>query len=89
MSYLVIGIISHTVTGAVLAWLFPSEWSWLYIGLGYAFKESGELKYKIEGSIKTLHKKLRIIEELIFEPTVLLQWALPAAAAYAVQNWIL
>ena len=83
---LVVGTIMHVVLGVGLR-IFLG-WRFGIVAAVFAAKEIGELKYKIPGSIMTFEKNFRMWEELLFDPSVVAQWLIPAIAASAVGYWL-
>ncbi len=80
---IIIGTLVHVVIGIALSFLFSP----VSIALMFWFKEVGEAKKEIPGSIKTLKKNLQMIA-YPFKPKELPQWIAPGVAAYIVQ-WAL
>ncbi len=77
---IIIGTIVHALIGAGLSFLFSP----IAIALMFWFKEVGEAKYQIKGSIKSLDKNLKMLA-YPFKPKILPQWIAPGVAAYIVQ----
>ena len=77
---IIIGTLFHIIIGLALSFIFSP----IAIALMFWFKEVGEAKYQIKGSIKTLKKNLQMIA-YPFKPKELPQWILPGVGAYLLQ----
>ena len=73
---LIIGTLFHALIGFGLGYFFSP----FAVALMFAFKELGEQKYKIQGSIKTLEKNVKMIAA-VFKPLIAIQWIAAGAGA--------
>ncbi|MBL4752028.1 MAG: hypothetical protein JKY52_00300 [Flavobacteriales bacterium] len=77
---IIIGTIFHIIIGLGLSFIFSP----VAIALFFWFKEVGEAKHKVKGSIKTIKKNLEMVA-YPFRPKMLPQWILPGVGAYLLQ----
>ena len=84
--FLIIGTLVHGVLGAGMRLLFG--WRCAVVATIFAAKELGELKYTLPGTVKGWDKNYHMLLELFLNPTCLIQWTLPALAAWAVGSWM-
>lgn len=80
---ILIGTLAHVAIGLALSFFFHP----VAIALMFWFKEVGEAKYQIKGSIKTLKKNLEMLAFTV-KPKILPQWLAPGIAA-ALLQWLL
>ena len=76
----------HVVLGVGMRAVFG--WRFGVVATIFAAKELGELKYRLPGSALVPAKHLAMYWELFFNPAILVQWLLPALAAWAIGVWL-
>ncbi len=76
---MIIGTLIHVVVGLCIYGV--TKWTPPAISMLFLFKEMGEAKYLLPGSIWSLEKPLKMMGH-VFQPEVGVQWIAPGVAVY-------